>query len=1450
MALSVGEIQATLTLRDQMSAALKTAQKNLQTAGKSIERMGQQMSTAGSAMLPLSAAVSAFGYVALDTFADFEKGMNRVRAVTGATGTDFAALDKQAQQLGATTVFTAREAAEAMGFLGLAGFKVNEILGAMPGTLQLASAGAMDVGRAADITAKVLRGYGFDVAEISRVNDVLVKSFTTANTDLVQLGDAFRYAGPIAKLAGMQFEETSAALSLMADAGFQSTMGGTALRGAISRLSGAVPAVTKQLKALGIEALDPTTGKMKPLVDVLRMLEKAGLDTAQVMQLFGQRAGPAMGALIERGSVELEAFTKKLVESGGTADRIANIQLEGLKGKFVLLESAVEGAMIAIGKALSPSVTPVVEKLTDWANAVRDKVVPEFQAMPKSVQTATAAILAMVAVAAPALIGLGAVIRGVGFALGGLGIAAGGVAKLTGVFSGIAAFFTGSAWSSAILGTSALTKPLRFLIDSIMALGLRVGIEQTAIRAWSIIMKGAGAAIGAVVSPIGLLISAFAALAGGLRWVTGSWGFLTDPLKKAYGLFTDIWLVVTTKLKPAIDDISTIISGALSPAFSGFLDMLESVRVKLLVVYEVQKAVWNLGFKWVFGDVQEDAKQIRALNEKAEALDRLRAALAGVSGGKKQMPGAQFFLPRGPSTPAETGGNGGGMGEEIKELADMLSGKALAKEVADLTAAFKSLGVEEQAVAIHSGRLGKELESLAASGAVLDATFQAEVDRQAQVKKGWNAIIVIMGAMRAAKISGAAENQKYLDSEIATAQAIVEAKQGQFTAALDAARKASSEFAKLNMTDTEKAIYEAGRQRDESLKAIAPLEKLLPAIYENARMAIDAIYDSMVSDAREAGRDVVTSFSSTLAGLPQVILGALQGGGGVTSAIASSLGSGLFAAGGPLNNKISSGLYSLANKVGGRFPAELATSMAKMLPGVGAVIGPVLANLGKKLIGSFFGTAGRDEVTKFGATFAGGINGLRQKLLPLGEEGERLWKTLTQGVGKNNPEEAKKAIEAVTAALAKEEERVKSLREEMSKLAAEGGLASAALIAFRNANPMDQDVMAFALSQVQAAGTAVGKMLDAMQRSATASAKRVIEQQIKGVEAALAAAEANGLSGSEIDALELQLEALKKKAEEVQGTFKVTATGAAAMANILLASFDGTAQSLRDMEPALLQLQRAMQASGIEGSAAFNQIVSLARLATDEVTGPMIDAINEGTKALTAMYNAGFLTQETFQGIVTEVMAQRAALLAAGATADQVNAIMQKDLQRIWELMQDGKFEVDATTKALIDEAVAQGKVGDQFRSSTDRMVRALERLADMFETVFGDELAAAAKRGADAAQAEIDRIRGGTVTVDVEYNDPGYTPRSGTGQGPGGGSGGGGRPPIEMARGGYGTVDRPTLFMAGEAGREDFAFSGAGKSFGGGGGDQTIVVQVGQDAILRTVVKGLPRYLKVRGGR
>ena len=303
---------------------------------------------------------------ATQVFAEFERGMVRVGAVTNSLGsTAFAGLTERAKDLAKTTEFTARQVSDAMGFMGMAGMKTNQIFEATPAVLQLASAGMVDVASAADTVTNIMAGYGLKTEDLNKANNVLVATFTNSNTSLQQLGQSFKYVGPVAKSAGVEFKEAAAVIGLMGNAGIQADMAGTALRGTIIKLLDPTAEGARIMRQYGINVTD-TNGKLKPMIEIFKQLEPIADDSAKMIELFGLRAGPGMQAALTQGTGALEKLIEKIDGAGNIAERVAEAQMETLDGKIKIMKSNFEALQIAVGDAFGETTQSAVESTSGF----------------------------------------------------------------------------------------------------------------------------------------------------------------------------------------------------------------------------------------------------------------------------------------------------------------------------------------------------------------------------------------------------------------------------------------------------------------------------------------------------------------------------------------------------------------------------------------------------------------------------------------------------------------------------------------------------------------------------------------------------------------------------------------------------------------------------------------------------------------------------------------------------------------------------------------------------------------------------------------------------------------------------------------------------------------------------------------------------------------------------
>lgn len=352
---------------------------------------------------------------AIGTLANFAQEMASVRAITGATETQFQMLREETKRLGAETRFSASQAAEGAQFLARAGFDTNQIMASLEQTLTLAQAGALDLGRAADIASNVLTGFRISADEAGRAVDVLAFAANRGNTDVAQLGEAMKFVAPVASGLGVALEEATAAVTALSDAGLQGSLAGTGLRRVLSTLEAPTDKVRRTLRALGVSAEEVQVSQVG-LTNALIRLRDAGVDTGLALEIFGDRGGPAFEVL-SQAIPRVQELNAELQESEGFAAEVAAVMDDNLNGALLSTRSAVEALVIAFGdlgaeslltqtfRALATGIRFVANNLDDLAAATmayaplavwvfRGQVVAAVMAARNAVVALTVAIAA------------------------------------------------------------------------------------------------------------------------------------------------------------------------------------------------------------------------------------------------------------------------------------------------------------------------------------------------------------------------------------------------------------------------------------------------------------------------------------------------------------------------------------------------------------------------------------------------------------------------------------------------------------------------------------------------------------------------------------------------------------------------------------------------------------------------------------------------------------------------------------------------------------------------------------------------------------------------------------------------------------------------------------------------------------------------------------------------
>lgn len=597
-------IQSAIRRTEQYNHTLETERQMLARVAKARAQYDRMQQVAGrlrgGGAVALGAATAA-GYGAgrfLAPAVSFDREVARVGALTRLDKSDpqFAALREQAKKLGAETQFTSRDAASGQAFLAMAGFTPQAIQAALPGVLNMALAGGMDLGESADIGSNILSQFHLDPKEMDRVSDVLTAAFTRTNTDLTNIGEAMKYAGTGMAGLGVSVEQTTAMIGVMANVGLRGSIAGTGLQTTFSRLAAPTGKAASALKELGVNVAD-ATGKMRPaevvLADIYKAVHKYG-DVDQLSffkDIAGEEAAKSFQALVQSaGSGELQKLLGELKKARGEAATVAKKMADNLDGDLKNLDSAWEGFRIQIEelvdgplRGLVQGISDVVGAMTAWAR--------ENPGLTKALLTVGGSALAITAIMGGLSLAIGLLLGPVaklklGFALltgtEGLGRAIPLFTQLRAVTGGPMGSIKGwsAVFSSMTSGAGRLTGmlgPLRGMllsafISPVAAVGsLTRGIAGLVLRLsglptlWGVITGAVsmlGGAISLLLSPIGLIGAAFVA-AGLLIW--RFW----EPIKAFFTwFFAGVWEALTP-LREA--------SSALSPVFDSIGNGIKSV---------------------------------------------------------------------------------------------------------------------------------------------------------------------------------------------------------------------------------------------------------------------------------------------------------------------------------------------------------------------------------------------------------------------------------------------------------------------------------------------------------------------------------------------------------------------------------------------------------------------------------------------------------------------------------------------------------------------------------------------------------------------------------------------------------------------------------------------------------------------------------------------------------
>ena len=506
------------SLQDQAATTNATLAK-IDEAGEKLQNIGSSVENVGKKFLPVTAAVTGLGTAAVKTAADFDSEMSKVSAISGATGDDFDQLRAKAREMGAKTKFSASEAASAMEYMAMAGWKTSDMLNGIEGVMNLAAASGEDLATTSDIVTDALTAFGLSAADSGHFADILAAASSNANTNVSMMGETFKYCAPIAGALGFSAEDTAEAIGLMANSGIKASQAGTSLRTIMNNLSGEVTFVGKNIGEVTI-ATSNADGSMRSLNDILADCRVAfsGLSesekAANAEALVGKNAMSGFLALMNSSETDINKLRGAIENCDGASESMAETMQDNLNGQLTILKSQLEELAISFGDILMPTIRKIVSAVQQF--------VDKLNSMDESTRETIIKIGLLAASIGPLLIVLGKTISTIG---------------------------------TAMRGFSSLAKGVRLLIT-------HVGSASGVFSKLGVVLGGLSGPVVAVVAVIGTLVAAFMNF-----WNTN------EEFRTA---ITSIWNDIVSKVKGFCDQLTQRING-LGFDFKDVTEVLKAV---------------------------------------------------------------------------------------------------------------------------------------------------------------------------------------------------------------------------------------------------------------------------------------------------------------------------------------------------------------------------------------------------------------------------------------------------------------------------------------------------------------------------------------------------------------------------------------------------------------------------------------------------------------------------------------------------------------------------------------------------------------------------------------------------------------------------------------------------------------------------------------------------------
>ena len=590
-------------LQEQAATTSVTLEK-IAAAGDKFEKAGDSITNAGKQISVASAAVTGLGVAAVKTAADFDSAMANVAAISGATGDDLQALRDKAREMGEKTKFSASEAADAMSYMAMAGWKTGDMLSGIEGIMQLAAASGEDLATTSDIVTDALTAFGLTAEDSAHFADILAAASSNANTNVSMMGETFKYCAPVAGALGYSAEDVAEAIGLMGNAGIKSTQAGTALRTMMTKLQGELKLSGEALGEVTIQTAN-ADGSMRELSDILadcrtafsKMSESEAAAAAET--LVGKNAMSGFLALMNSAPGDIDKLRNAIENCDGSAENMAAIMQDNLNGQLTILKSQLEELAISFGEMLMP----VIRKVVTAVQGFVDKLNNMDEAQRKTIITIGLVIAAL----GPFLVILGTVISTVGKSMKAYASATKGIKKLmVAVKSGTGIF---GKLGTALGGISAPVLAIVAVIAVLVAAFTHLwktndGFRENIIATWTQIKETVSNFCQGIVDRLNSLGFEFSSITEVLKAVWDGFCNLLGPVfEGAFRFISDTLSTVLDVILNTVDFFIAVFSGDWEGAWEAVKNIFSSIWNGLVSwftnILETIKGVLDVALGWI-----------------------------------------------------------------------------------------------------------------------------------------------------------------------------------------------------------------------------------------------------------------------------------------------------------------------------------------------------------------------------------------------------------------------------------------------------------------------------------------------------------------------------------------------------------------------------------------------------------------------------------------------------------------------------------------------------------------------------------------------------------------------------------------------------------------------------------------------------------------------------------